>query len=123
MNVQTIRESAILTTSYVAWDVIEKVRDGNVLVLHIDFTKWSLTTAEIQVECSSSGNSDDYYVRTSWAITSGAETIDTHYLQLDATGKYEIILPVYADYIKISAKGTGTVTGSAMAIKAITGRA
>lgn len=123
MNVQTIRESAILTTSYVAWDVIEKARDGNVLVLHIDFTKWSLTTAEIQVECSSSGNSDDYYVRTSWAITSGAEAIDTHYLQLDATGKYEIILPVYADYIKISAKGTGTVTNSAMAIKAITGRA
>lgn len=123
MNVQPIRSSAILTTSYVAWNVIEKQRDWNVLVLHVDFTKGSLTTAEIQVECSSSGVSNEYYTRTSWAITSWVESIEFHSIQLDASGKYEIILPVYADYIKISAKWTGTVTNSLMAIKAITGRA
>lgn len=122
MNVQTIRSSAVLTTGYVAWNIIEKQRDSNTLVLHVDFTKWSLTTAEIKIECSSSWISDDYYVRTSGAITSWLETIDSHSIQFDASGKYEIILPVFADYIKISAKWTWTPTGSLMAIKAITGR-
>lgn len=123
MNVETIRDAAILTTSYVAADVLEKQRNGNMLILYVDFTKGSLTTAEIKIETSSSNVSDDFYTRTSLTTTAWSADVDIFEISLWDTGKYEIILPVFADYIKVSAKGTGTVTSSSMAIKAITGRA
>lgn len=101
----------------------KKTRNGNVVVLHVDFTKWSLTSAEIKVEWSTTGSSDDYFQRTASTISSWADSIDFHEMSIDTTWKYEIILPIFADYIRVSVKWTWTVTGSSMAIKALTGNA
>lgn len=121
MEVTKVRDAAILTTSYVAWTTIEKARNGNVLVLHVDFTKWDLTSAQIKIDSSSSWETWDFYQRTSSSITSWADTVDFHEITIDTTWKYEIILPIYADYIIVSVKWTWTVSGSSMAIKALTG--
>lgn len=122
MNVQVIRPEAILTTEYVAGEIIEKQRNVNTLVLHTDFTKWSLTNANIIIRGSSSWGTDDYYDRTSLTTTAWEADVDDFIITLDKTGKKEIILQVYTDYIQVLSKGVGDVSDSSLAIKAITGR-
>lgn len=114
-----VRSSAILTTSYVAGTVISEAERNNQLVLLVSFTKGSLTSAEIKVEFSPDGTT--YYQETFQSISTGTatETVGEH--QISATGNYRIMVPIKDRYIKVSAKGTGTVTSSAMAITAVLG--
>jgi len=51
------------------------------------------------------------------------DTLSAGEHKMSATGTYRIALPTKDRYIKISAIGTGTVTNSSMAIKAIEGLA
>jgi hypothetical protein len=115
-----VREDAILTTSYVAGTVIENIQLQNQLIVYVDFTKGSLTTAEIKIEFSHDGT--DYYQETSdGSPSSGVIDEAVFERSFEATGKFVIERPLKAGYVKISAKGTGTVTGSTMKINAITG--
>lgn len=122
---KSIRSAAILTTSYVAGNVIgtsagEDTYLLNQLVLYVDFTIGSLTTAEIKIEFSK--DNTNWYQSTSTSFSSGTGATSLGLYQLSATGKYRIALPTMDRYIRISAKGTGTVTGSSMAILALIGR-
>lgn len=120
-----VRDAAVLTTGYVAGTVIGPLTSGgnpvfaNQLNLLVDFTIGSLTTAEIKVEYSNDGT--NYYQETFESISSGTSTITQGIYQMSATGKYVISIPIKFPYIKISSKGTGTVTGSSLAIKGILG--
>lgn len=114
-----VRSSAVLTGSYVAGTVVDKARDFNQLIVEVDFTKGSLTSLEIKVEFSEDGTL--YRQETFQSISSGTatETLGEH--TMTATGKYEIKIPITTNKIKISVKGTGTVTNSLCAINAVLG--
>jgi len=122
---KTIRSSAILTDSYVEATVLSPqgltpAADpvaNNKLILLIDFTIGSLTSCEIKIEFSDDG--DTYYQETNSSIAAGTNTLTVNENKLSATGKYVLDVDYTARYIKVSAKGTGTVTNSLLAIDAI----
>lgn len=122
----TIRSAAALTTSYVAATTLgketglaTKVNEYNQLILYVDFTIGSLTSAEIKVEFSPDNTS--FYQESHEKIDSGTSNIYTLTYKLTATGAYRIPIQCNDRYIKVSAKGTGTVTSSSMTIKAALG--
>lgn len=128
MSVQTqnykapveVRASAILTTSYVAGTVIDTSGLSGVASLYVDFTKGSLTTAEIKVEFSP--NNTDYFHETYEPTpTAGVTVVDNLVRQLDATGMYRFLIPIKDRFIKVSVKGTGTVTSSLMDVQVALG--
>lgn len=117
---QTIRDAAILTGSYVAATTLEDVHAYNQLILYVDFTIGSLTTAEIKVEFSAD-NTNFYHEAVEGSPSSGVAGVDPYVRQLSATGAFRLAIPIKDRYVKVSAKGTGTATSSSMTIKAVTG--
>lgn len=125
--VQSIRDAAVLTNSYVAGDVIgldtsptKQAQLANELILLVDFTIGSLTSCELLVEFSID-NTTFYKLPFVNTPSSGVAVVEAFTFQLTASDQLWIPLPVKARYIKISAKGTGTVTSSSLAIDAILG--
>lgn len=116
----SVRSAAILTGSYVAGTVIENVDDQNQLVLYVGFTKGSLTTAELKIEFSA--DNSNWYQEASESVSSGTATVSLKEHQFSATGNYRIPIALKDRYIRISVKGTGTVTSSSMAVTAGVGR-
>lgn len=116
-----VRSSLILTNSYVAGTVLDYKNANpalrNQLNILVNFTKGSLTTAEIKVEYSSDGS--NYFQDTFEAISGGTSTLSLGEYTISSTGNYIISIPIKAAHIRISAKGTGTVTASLMEIDAI----
>lgn len=121
---KTIRESAILTTSYVAGTILgaetsnpTDVTAYNQLILKVRFTKGSLTTAEVKVEFSSDNVTYDQEITET--VSGGTITCVVAERSLGASGNFEMPIPISTRYIKVSAKGTGTVTDSLMGITAV----
>jgi hypothetical protein len=114
---KAIRASLILTDAYVAGTVLDLSAKYDKIALLIDFTKGSLTTAEYKIEFSP--DNTNWYQETASVITTGvsADTLVSH--QIDATGKYRILIPVVDRYMKVSVKGTGTMTNSLMKVDAV----
>lgn len=125
-----VRSAAILTTSYVAGDIIGvntpeymagPVGLYNQLTLYVNFTIGSLTTAELIIEFS-----DDL---VNWvqetiddiAASTGIITQRNSVRTFTASGAYRIPLPINDQFIRVSIKGTGTVTASSATINAIIG--
>lgn len=116
-----IRSAAILTGSYVAGTELGPTNgrpsNHNQLVIYADFTIGSLTTCEIKVEFSHDGT--NWYQDTTLGSLSGANVpASASVFQLSADGAYRFALPIADNYIKISAIGTGTATGSSLEINA-----
>lgn len=122
---QAVRTAAILTDSYVAGTILgEKggspsgdAIEFTQLILYISFTKGSLTTAEVKIEFSEDGTT--YYQETFTSESGGTSTDTAGVHSFGATGNFRIPVPINDKYIKVSAKGTGTVTNSSMAIDAV----
>lgn len=121
--IQDIRASAVLTTSYVAGTVVSYANANpalrNQMNLLVDFTIGSLTSAQIKVEYSHDGTT--YFQDTFESVAAGTSTLSLGNYSIAATGKYVISLPIKFSYIKVSVKGTGTVTSSLMTVQAIVG--
>lgn len=129
--IPNIRSSLVLTNSYVPGLVIGgQTTDAyfvgpcglrNQLILYVDFTLGSLTSGEIKVEFSNDGI--DWYQETidDIASSTGIITERNSVRTFSATGKYRIPIKINDNYIRVSAHGTGTATGSLMAINAIIG--
>jgi len=122
----SIRDSAVLTTSYVACTVIgsettnaSQTNQYNQLILYVDFTIGSLTSAEIKVEFSP--DATNYYQESSEKVDDGTANLYVSEYTIDATGAFRIPIQCNDRYIKVSVKGTGTVTDSLMAVKASLG--
>lgn len=109
-----IRSAAILTDSYVAGTVIDNAQEYNQLVLLVNWTKGSLTSLELKVEVSVDGT--NYFQETASSVSGGTVTIIPKEYTITTTGKSNILIPVSARYIKVSAKGTGTVTSSSLTL-------
>ena len=113
-----VRSAAILTTSYVAGTVLTDCQKFNALILNIDFTKGSLTDAQIKIEVSTDGTT--YRQLLSDSISAGVNSVAGLVYKLTAnTAGSTTPLTIATKYIKISAIGTGTVTSSSLAIEAV----
>lgn len=128
-RIKSVRSSTVLTGSYVAGTVIGAsdvdIHLQNQLILLIQFTIGSLTSAELKIEFSNDNSTFiQQTIQAPGAISSGTQTINNYSAEhkFSATGNYEIALPINYKFIKVSVKGTGTVTDSLMAIDAIVGR-
>lgn len=114
----TVRAAAILTTSYVAGTVLEGCERFNKLILNYSFTLGSLTDAQIKVEVSTDGVT--YYQLMSDSITAGVNSVAALVYKLEANGVGATTpLDINTKYVRVSAIGTGTVTGSSLTINAI----
>ena len=116
-----VRADAILTNAYVAGTVLENAQTSNVMTINYNFTKGSLTDAQIKVEVSTDGST--YYHLQSDSISAGVNTLAPLVYKLAATSVGSTTpLTINTKYIKISAIGTGTVTSSSLAINVVLGK-
>jgi hypothetical protein len=115
-----VRAAAILTTGYVAGTVLgPNTENANPQAydhteILVSFTKGSLTTAELKVEYSNDGTT--YYQLTDVAVSGITGTASLMEYSFSATGNYQLGLTGVYSYIKISVKGTGTLTSSSMKV-------
>lgn len=121
-----VRSTAILTGTYVANPInlssaARDVYQSNQLVLLVNFTKGSLTTAEMKIEFSN--DNTNWYQEVTESVTAGVISEVLSERQFSATGKYRIPVPIKDRYIRVSVKGTGTTTGSDMVITAVVAEA
>ena len=100
----TIRSASILTTSYVAATTLgketgqsTKVNEYNQLILYVDFTIGSLTSAEIKVEFSPDNTS--FYQESHEKLDNGTANVYTLTYTLSATGAYRIPIQCNDRYI------------------------
>lgn len=120
---KVIRSSAILTTSYVAATVLGGSQDNalvpeyNQLAAYFIYTKGSLTSLEVKVESSLDGT--NYVTETNIAVSGATITMNKGEFTTTEDGNFKIALPMSAKFIKVSAKGTGTVTNSLLEIQAM----
>lgn len=114
-----VRSSLIVTNSYVAGTTVEKRHLKNQLVLLVDVTIGSLTSVEVKLEFSD--DNSNFYQETVQSVSGGTltETLAEH--EFTATGLYRVLVPTKDKYIRISTKGTGTVTGSLVQVDVISG--
>lgn len=122
-TVKAVRSAAILTSSYVAGTVLSANGKYNQLIVLWKFTKGSLTTGELKVEFSTDGGTT-YYQQTFAAVSGTTSTDSLGEHAVSATGNYRIPIAIGPGetHIKISAKGTGTVTASSATVDAILAR-
>ena len=109
-----IRTAAILTTSYVAATTIEDAQNYNQLHLRLLYTQNTLTSLEIKIEYSIDGT--NYVRQTNASISTGTTTLSVNEYTFTGSGNLEIVVPISARFVKVSAKGTGTVTATSLAI-------
>jgi len=124
--IPNVRSSAVLTGSYVAGTVIGPTSTGvfqangneyNMLLVDVDVTLGSLTSVELKVEFSEDGST--YFQQSSVSTASGTITASVAEYTFGASVNYRLEIPVAAQFIRISSKGTGTVTNSLLAVDAI----
>lgn len=116
-----VRAAAILTNSYVAGTVIENDHLEDEVIILLDFTIGSLTSAEVKVEFSP--DNTNWYQEAKGAYSNGVTTEKQNEHSIAATGKYRLDpIKIKDRYIRVSAKGTGTVTSSSLTISAIIGQ-
>lgn len=114
----SIRSSAVLTDTYVAGTVVDTGGEYNQAVVYLDFTVGSLTTAEFKFEFSN--DNVTYFQETNASVSAGVttETLASHQVG-NASGKFRIPVPMIERYLKVSVKGTGTMTNSLMAVSVV----
>lgn len=124
---KVIRPASELTNSYVAADILGDTPDvtnvglQNQLILEVDFTLASLTSAELKIEGSHDGV--NFFQETYGNISGSTMTVSLGEKQLASSGLFRIAVQIKDRYIRVSAKGTGTVAGSSMTITAVIGTA
>lgn len=127
-----IRTSAVLTTSYVAADVIKCATDTkttavgfpepslrNQLIIYLGFTLGQLTSASLKIEFSHDGVT--YYQESFAAISGGTDTRSLGVHLFNADGNYRLSIPIKDRFVKVSLIGTGVVTDSLASLAAIVG--
>jgi hypothetical protein len=118
VSTTALRASAVLTNSYVNSSSISSSDEGeNQLILLVDATLGSLTSIEIKVEFSD----DDatFFQETFGLISGGTDTLSLGEHTITVDGNYRIPIPVADRFLRIAAKGTGTVTGSLLAVDGV----
>ena len=114
------RASLVVTNSYVAGATID-TWNYNQLMVYWGTTLGSLTSHQLKVEFSADGTT--WYQETFESI-SGATATSTageHSNTLSTTGSLRLALKITDRFVRISVKGTGTVTGSFASLEVMLG--
>lgn len=122
-----VRSSAVLTDTYVAGTVVDTRIDAveqeyaTQMIATFSITKGSLTSIEYKFEFSNDGVT--YGQETTGSVSGGtiSDILAEHSILASTaptSGVYDIPVPIGKRYVKISVKGTGTMTGSLMAVQA-----
>lgn len=122
---RNIRSSAVLTTSYVAATVVGPQGlvagmspvENNQLVVLIEFTLGSLTSAEYRIRFSDDNST--FYQETAASVSGGTSTDSLLEHTITSSGNYRIPIPLIDRYVEVAVKGTGTVTSSLMTVDII----
>ena len=116
-----VRADAILTTSYVAGIEVVDLEKSNQLMIYLKYTKGSLTSFQLKIEFSDDGS--NYYQQTSESLSAGVSTATPKSFTFAPTSdqNYVLEIPIKCSKVKISVKGTGTVTASSLQVRAING--
>lgn len=109
---KSIRDAAILTTSYVASSTIEDVGKYNELNVYCYYTKGSLTSLEVKVETSLDGT--NWVQETNVDVSGATGTMTLGAYTTTADGNFKISIPISTIFAKVRAKGTGDVGGSSL---------
>lgn len=112
---QTLREDAILTTSYVSSDSIRLTTYSNVgLFFSVD--KGSLASFQYKVQWSPDDST--WYDEVTESIAAGVVTDTACYYTMTLSGDADFykLFPYRGNYLRVQVKGTGTVTGSSCAV-------
>lgn len=120
-----VRSAAVLTTSYVSTDSVN-MANNNQLVCFLAASLGSLTTIETKVQYSNDNTTwfDDAVFDTGSGGVTGDEYIAplrVNVYQLQASGSKTLYTPAMARYARLMVKGTGTVTGSSLAVSCFAG--
>lgn len=120
-DVKIIRASLILTASYVAGTVLTDVERYNQLILALKYTKGSLTSFQVKVEFSYDGVNffQQTFLAVSGAVSTGA--VGSYTFAPAASANFQLEIPIKAHSIKVSVKGTGTMTNSLLEVKGVLG--
>lgn len=113
-----IRSSAVLTTAYVDTDVVDTAGYSQVM-LCFNLTRGSLTSFQYRVWMSQ--DNVNWYREATEDVSSGEITDEEAFYSLTFADDvdYFKVIPCYGAYLKLSVKGTGTVTGSACAVTVV----
>lgn len=127
-KIGTIRLSTIVTTSYVPATTIDNKQAAfeadvpryNQLVLFINVTLGSLTSAQVKIEASPDGGTTWFQetLKTQSGNTSTDTLLEHSY---GASGNYLLTIPIKYEMLRVSVKGTGTVTSSLVQVDAALG--
>ena len=114
--VKEIRAAAVLTNAYVAADTIEA---GNYkkIIVYVDFTKGSLTSLDIKAEWADTPGGT-FRAEPTESNNAGVITSFNTTWNYTADANRPIKLSVQDRFLKISAIGNGTLTGSSLTLTA-----
>lgn len=118
----TIRDAAILTTSYVAHDVVTPANKGNLqnqLVLYLEWTKGTATSLDVKLEFSH--DNDTWFQEDFNTPASGVAAMLFGSYNFTETGNHRLTTSIKDNYIRVSVKGVGTVSDTELAIYAVVG--
>lgn len=125
-----VRTALITTNSFVAGTVIgdanEPLREHQQLILYVTIVFGSLDTVVLQLESSSDNSLFGIETDSTTTTTTALNTLLTtpairSFDKAIGDGTYEIAVPIAGKrFVRVSTKGTGTVTSSSVAIRAVT---
>ena len=114
---KTLRESDVLTTSFVDSDVIN-IQGANQVQLLVCFTKGDSTGCRLRVEFSE--DQSTWYQES--MVSEFPSTNDVKHTlvarRIDDTGNYAISIPVSASYLKVSVQAIDSEANTLLSIKA-----
>ena len=121
-ELKIVRADAILTTAYVAGTELTDLERDNQVMLFLEFTKGSLTSFQLKVEFSDDGVT--YYQQTFESYSGAVATCSPGYFSFAPSGdqNFMLAIPIKCSKMKISVKGTGTVTSSSLRVRAAVGK-
>jgi hypothetical protein len=115
----SVLAAQILTNSYVASSAVDLKIKYNKLIVLLNITLGSLTSVQYKLEFSPDGT--NWYQETASAVSGTTSTDSLLEHSVSATGNYRLVLNMFDRYVRVSVKGTGTVTSSSITVNAITG--
>lgn len=121
-KVTSVRSAAVLTTSYVAGTVAAETRVFDQTVILIKVTLGSLDSVEMKAEFSLDNSTfyQEGFIQNDF--TNARSNVKIHEYRFTTDDNYRIAIPITDNFVRISVKGTGTVTNSSVTVDLVTGR-
>lgn len=125
LKLTNLREATPLTTLFVAGLVLDTAWQFNQVLLYMDFTKSSSTSMEWKIEFSP--DNVNWYQECVESYSAGVlitrevshQVVSAN--QAEPTQLYRFAIPINDRYVRVSAKGTGTMTSTSLTIKVAMG--